>query len=71
MLSLMSLMSELQVIVEPFGKDAMLELTVQLYEECDQYGARILKRFVETRNVKHIVQDINLHRKKDLSNVHV
>ena len=53
--------------MDAFGKDAALDTMLHLHNECDAYGCRILKRFLEERNLKRIVQDIGLHRKKELS----
>lgn len=54
------------MLIESFGSEATLEAVEKLHLECDDYGTRILKRFVEARNVKRIVQDIDLHRKRDM-----
>ena len=53
--------------MDAFGKDAAVDMMLQLHNECDPYGCRILKRFLEERNLKRIIQDISLHRKKELS----
>ena len=53
--------------MDAFGKDAALDTMLHLHNECDAYGCRILKRFLEERNLTRIVQDIGLHRKKELS----
>ena len=43
----------------------MLELVVQLHGECDQYSARIMKRFLEARKVKQTVQEIALYKNRE------
>lgn len=53
------------MVVESFGEQKTLDWMFELHKECDQYGARILKRFLEERKVKAMVQEIQRQRNKD------